>query len=69
MNEEHKSTPAEYTPDVTTVIQMRNNFNYLMDAIDKIHDALCPTRTWTWQMRVEQAITAAQDIGMKAVKG
>lgn len=52
--------PACWTPDVTTIIQMRANFNFLMDCIEEIHDALCPEKCGTWQMRAEQAVAAAK---------
>jgi len=51
---------AGWIPDVTTVIQMRNNFQFLMDCIDQIHDSLCPGRSGTWQMRAEQSVEAAK---------
>ena len=60
-NQGEPSSPSAYwTPDATAVIQMRNNFNFLMSAIDQIHDALCPDKIGTWQMRTEQTIAAAK---------
>jgi hypothetical protein len=38
------------------------NARYLLGAIDRIHSALCPGRSGTWQMRVEQAVAAAEKL-------
>ena len=57
-----QESSSSYTPDTTTIIQMRNNFNFLMQCIDDIHAALCPDDCGTWQMRAEQAVKAAKAI-------
>lgn len=41
----------------------QSNTRYLLGAIDCIHSALCPGRSGTWQMRVEQAVAAAERKG------
>jgi hypothetical protein len=40
--------------------QQMINQKYLLDAIDKIHSALCTGKSGTWQMRVEQTVEAAK---------
>ena len=40
--------------------QMRTNFYWLLEQMDKIHDALCPEQNGAWQQRAEQAVEAAK---------
>lgn len=36
------------------------NTRWLIDKIDRIHEALCPDQTGTWQQRAEQAVEVAE---------
>lgn len=38
------------------------NCCWLLDKIDRIHRALCPSQCGTWQQRAEQAVSAAEQI-------
>ena len=40
--------------------QLGVNCMWLIDKIDRIHAALCPGRSGTWQQRAEQAVEAAE---------
>jgi hypothetical protein len=40
--------------------QIDTNTRWLIRVIDRIHNALCPEKTGTWQMRVEQVVEAAE---------
>ena len=42
------------------IAQHAYNESYMLGAIDRIHDALCPDESGTWQQRCEQAIAAAE---------
>ena len=53
--------------DGRALIQMGANVNFLMGCIDKIHDSLCPGKCGTWQMRAEQAVTAAKLISSNSI--
>jgi len=39
---------------------MANNCKWLVDKIDRIHDALCPDICGTWQQRATDAVAEAQ---------
>ena|SRR3990167_3264334 len=41
------------------------NERWLIAQIDKIHDALCPGESGTWQIRAEQAVEAVMKIAME----
>lgn len=40
--------------------QLSVNCQWLIDKIDRIHQALCPRQFGTWQQRAEQAVEAAE---------
>ena len=42
------------------VDQLSVNCQWLIDKIDRIHQALCPRQFGTWQQRAEQAVEAAE---------
>lgn len=42
--------------------QLGINCRWLIDKIDRIHQALCPGQCGTWQQRAEQAVEAAERI-------
>ena len=48
------------TDDKQIAEQFRTNFNWLLEQMDKIHDALCPEQNGAWQQRAEQAVEAAK---------
>lgn len=39
---------------------LANNCKWLVDKIDRIHDALCPDICGTWQQRAKDAVAEAQ---------
>lgn len=41
------------------------NCKWLLGNLDEIHACLCPGKTGTWQMRVEQAVEAAKTVKEK----
>jgi hypothetical protein len=41
--------------------QMDVNFKFVMNAIDQIHENLCPGQFGTWQDRVKQSIEASKN--------
>ena len=44
------------------ITQLETNQRFLLQAIDTIHQHLCPNQSGTWQDRVHQSIQAAQEI-------
>ena len=50
----------------TCANQTETNTRWLIGMIDRIHTALCPGKSGTWQRRAEQAVkTAEQESGKK----
>lgn len=39
--------------------RLETNFKFVLQAIEKIHESLCPGETGIWQDRVQQAVDAA----------
>lgn len=42
--------------------QLGVNCRWLIDKIDRIHRALCPGQSGTWQQRAEQSVAAAEKL-------
>jgi hypothetical protein len=38
------------------------NNRWLVERLDRIHDALCPEHSGTWQQRAEKAVEAAEAV-------
>lgn len=55
----------EFLLNLTGRTQSSVNFEFLMNCIDQIHDALCPGHIGTWQQRAEEAVGVAQLIHEK----
>jgi hypothetical protein len=45
--------------------QMTLNFDWLLQRMDTIHNALCPGENGTWQVRATQAVAAAREMREK----
>jgi hypothetical protein len=45
------------------------NRQFLIDCVDRIHDALCPRLSGTWQQRCEQAVVAAELLSNAKLNG
>ena len=45
-----------------TASQNATNMRWLLECIDRIHAALCPSESGTWQQRAEQAIAVAESL-------
>lgn len=60
LEEEVKRLTFELEQEHTRAEQLGVNCFWLIEKIDLIHNSICPGLFGTWQMRVDQAVTAAK---------
>ena len=49
-------------PDSPVITQATVNARWLIERLDRVHDALCPDKCGTWQQRADQSAEAAEGI-------